>query len=150
MPSDTDEKTGFKVAEILASKHSDAWILDTDKLPEYDKMPDFANSDITEDVVKVVAKRLSGSAGIRGMDSHALTHWLLSFGKASCKLHLALASVGCWISNEIPPWAAYQALMAGCLVALDKFPGIHPLGIGETWRRLCDKLTLLAFCRDAA
>jgi hypothetical protein len=95
MPSDTDEKTGLKVAEVLASKHPDARIPDTDKLPEYDEVPDFADLDITEDVVEMVARRLSGSAGIGGTDSHALTHWLLSFGEASRKLRLALASFGC-------------------------------------------------------
>ena len=39
--------------------------------------------------------------------------------------------------------------MAGRLVALGKCPGVRPLGIGETWRRLCTKLVLLAFSSDA-
>jgi hypothetical protein len=34
--------------------------------------------------------------------------------------------------------------MAGCLVTLDKCPGVCPLGIGETWWHLCAKLILLA------
>jgi hypothetical protein len=50
-----------------------------------------------------------------------------------------------WLANSFPPWAAYRALMAGHLVAFDKCPGgIHPIGVGETWRRLTTKATLLA------
>ena len=41
-----------------------------------------------------------------------------------------------------PPWAAYRALMSGRLIALDKSPGIRPVGIGETWRRLLAKCLL--------
>jgi hypothetical protein len=39
--------------------------------------------------------------------------------------------------------------MAGRLVALDKYPGIRPIGIGETWRRLAAKATLLASGKHA-
>jgi hypothetical protein len=39
--------------------------------------------------------------------------------------------------------------MAGRLIALDKCPGVCPLGIGKTWRHLCAKLVLLACSTDA-
>ena len=32
--------------------------------------------------------------------------------------------------------------MSGRLIALDKIPGIRPVGIGETWRRMLDKCLL--------
>jgi hypothetical protein len=38
--------------------------------------------------------------------------------------------------------------MVGRLVALDKCPCVHPLGIGKTWRRLCTKLVLIACSSD--
>ena len=36
-----------------------------------------------------------------------------------------------WLTNESPPWAAYRTIMAARLVALDKFSGVRPVGIGE-------------------
>ena len=41
-----------------------------------------------------------------------------------------------------PPWAAYRAMMACRLVALDKQPGVRPVGIGEIYRRLWAKCLL--------
>jgi hypothetical protein len=77
------------------------------------------------------------------MDSHAFQHWLLKFGKASLKLHLALAKLAEWLSNDFLSWVAYRALLAGRLSALDKCPGIRPVGIGETWRCALTKVLVL-------
>ena len=47
-----------------------------------------------------------------------------------------------WLANGSPPWAAYRAFMSGRLIALDKQPGVRPVGVGETWRRLFAKIVL--------
>jgi hypothetical protein len=47
-----------------------------------------------------------------------------------------------WVANDFLPWVAYQALKAGRLVALDKCPGIHPIGIVENWSHLTAKCAL--------
>ena len=49
-----------------------------------------------------------------------------------------------WISNHSPPWAAYCALIACRLVALDKQPRVRPVGIGETLCRALAKLVMRA------
>ena len=36
----------------------------------------------------------------------------------------------------------YHAFMSGRLIALEKQPGVHPVGVEETWRRLFDKIVL--------
>ena len=46
------------------------------------------------------------------------------------------------MSNSSPPWAAYRALMACRLVALDKRPGVRPVGIRETLCRALAKLVM--------
>ena len=69
-----------------------------------------------------------------------LRNWLLRFGCLSKELRVVVASLDDWIYNFSPPWAAYCALMSCRLVALDKQPGVHPVGIGETLRRALDKL----------
>eukprot|EP00957_Ditylum_brightwellii_P181560 13829941-Ditylum_brightwellii.AAC.1 len=49
-----------------------------------------------------------------------------------------------WLANRSPPWAAYRALMACRLVALDKCPGTRPVGIGEIIRRMVAKMVIRA------
>jgi hypothetical protein len=51
--------------------------------------------------------------------------------------------------NESPPWAAYHVLMAGRLLALDKCPGIRPIGIGKTWWQAIVKCILKFAGKDA-
>ena len=48
------------------------------------------------------------------------------------------------MANSSSPWADYHALMACCLVALDKRPGVRPVGIGETLCRALAKLVMRA------
>ena len=98
--------------------------------------------DITEDTVTAVAGRLLGGSGPGGKYSVSLQHWLLRLGAASAELRLIVGDFIEWIANGPPPWAAYQELMSGRLIALDKQPGIRPVGVGETWRRMMAKCLL--------
>ena len=45
-----------------------------------------------------------------------------------------------WSANGILPWAAYRAFMSGRLIVLDKYPGVRPVGVGETWQHLFAKI----------
>jgi hypothetical protein len=142
LPSDLDSKTNEPVIDVLRSKHPDAKVPDISVLEEYETVPDFVDLDITEETVEQTARRLSGSAGPGGTDSAAVQHWLLRFGGASQQLRKAVAEFTDWMANSSPPWAAYRALRAGRLVALDKCPGVRPVGIGESWMRLFSKCVL--------
>ena len=62
---------------------------------------------------------------------------------------MIVAEMGECLSNGRPPWAAYRALISGQLIALDKSPGIRPVGIGETWRRLLAKCLLRVSGKEA-
>ena len=73
-----------------------------------------------------------------------LRNWLLRFGAESEALRHELATLTNLLANESPPWAAYRALMACRLVALDKQPGVRPVGIGEVYSRLMAKVVFAA------
>ena len=49
-----------------------------------------------------------------------------------------------WMANSSTPWAAYRALMECCLVALEKGPGVLPVGIMETLHQALSKLVMRA------
>ena len=64
-------------------------------------------------------------------------------------MRVVVARIADWMDNFSTSWAAYRVLMACCLVALDKSPGVRPVGIGETPRRVLAKLVMRA-ARDQA
>eukprot|EP00980_Cylindrotheca_fusiformis_P020458 scaffold7505_cov146-Cylindrotheca_fusiformis.AAC.1 len=53
------------------------------------------------------------------------------------------------MSNSYPPWEAYRAFKAGRLIALDKQPGVRPIGVGDIFFRLFAKV-LLKSCASSA
>ena len=63
---------------------------------------------ITEDVVKLIARKLLGGAGPGGTDSEALQGLLLKFGDYSKKLCISVEYFVKWVANQSPPWATYQ------------------------------------------
>ena len=58
------------------------------------------------------------------------------------ELGVVAARLGGWMANSSLPWAAYHALMACRMVALDKRPGVRPVGIGETFRRALENIVM--------
>ena len=84
---------------------------------------------ITEDVVKLVARKLSGSLVPGVMDSEDLQGWLLKIGdERKCFCSSVFFD---WLENQSLPWAAYREIMSGRLISLDKQPGLQPLGVRE-------------------
>ena len=79
---------------------------------------------------------------IGGTDSVSLQHWLLRFREASGDLRLIFGDFTEWLVNGRPPWDAYRALISGRLIVMYKQPGIRPVGVGETLRRLMAKCLL--------
>ena len=111
---------------------------------EYEDVPETVPLDFTKDDVMWVSSKLSDAAGALGAEAMELRNWLLRFGCASEELRVVVTRLYDWMANFYPPWAAYRALMAYCLVALDKRPGVRPVGIGETLGRSLAKLVMRA------
>ena len=74
----------------LAKKTSAQKLPPCSTLEVYDETPILIYLYITEDVVKSVAQKLSGSSGTGGMDSEALQEWLLKFREDRKKIVLVL------------------------------------------------------------
>ena len=129
--------------EVLLSNHPDARPPTAISFEAYGGKPlDIVPVYITNETVASVARQLSGAAGPRGSDLVSLQHWLLRFGATSAELHHISGEFGEWMANGRPPWAAYRLMMLGRLIGIDKCPGVRPVGVGETWRRMLVKCVL--------
>mgnify|MGYP006949136627 CR=1 FL=1 len=98
--------------------------------------------DVTSAHVHGIAKKLSGAAGISGLDSMQWQSMLLKFGNASEQLREAVAKLTRRLANTIVPWEDIRALKAKRLIAVDKGPGVRHIGIGNVLDRLCAKIMI--------
>ena len=131
-PDDIDSKSKKPVSEVLIDKHPELRRdVAVTTLEEYNSVPEFQEVIITDETVERVAKKLTGSAGLVNFDSTAMKRLLLNHGGASRALRHSIAKFASWLSNENVPWAVHRGLMMCREVALDKMPGVRPLGIGD-------------------
>ena len=105
-------------------------------------LPTLVDVDATADHVNKVATFLSGSAGLSGLDAAQWQNLLLKHGGASKRLREAMASLTRRLSNSIVAWDDICAMKAKKLIALDKCPGIRPIGVGDVADRLCAKIII--------
>ena len=85
-PGDIDEKSGEPVGKVLRSKHPPLRDPGVEALHAFEAVPEFIDISITAEIVKLVAGKLSGSAGLIGFDSAALRELLLTHGQSSRRL----------------------------------------------------------------
>jgi hypothetical protein len=137
------------VMAVLQDKHPEARPPTKDDLHVFDDTPDLASTIISEDVIEKVAKNLTGGAGLGGAEGASLRDWLTMHKKASKDLQHSLAKLATRLQNELVPWPTIRALRAGRLIALDKQPGVRPIGIGDTLYRLLAKSSLVV-CKEEA
>jgi len=142
--------TFMTVLEALSLKHPDPCNLPGWVLPSVDKLPFFEDSEITGSHILSIAHQLQGDAGPGRCNA---SHWqdiLLRYGTSSACLCDSVAGLCHHLCNSIVPWDDIRALVANCLIVLNKCPGVRPIGIGETLHRIIGKAVCLATCLDAA
>lgn len=140
---------GKKVIDVLKEKHPDPVEPD----PTLFTLPDgfdVQQVDITNGTVEKVARKIHGGGGPGGSNAEQWTDFLLRFGQASSRLRDVVASLCLMLNKQTVPWKQIQALMSSRLIALDKCPGVRPIGVGECLRRIVSKCMIETTGDDVA
>ena len=74
----------------------------------------------------------------------------MRYGAHSECLRNAVAALAHQLANSIVPWDDIRALISNRLIALDKFPGVRPIGIGESLCHIIGKAICSATRLDLA
>ena len=127
---------GKSVYDVLQAKHPTQRSPDPSAFLECESLPPLEHVDITASHIEKVARRLFGSAGPSGTGSEHLRSFLLRYGSASARLREAIAASTRHHANEVVPWNDMRAFLARRGIALDKQPGVRPIGIGECRQRM--------------
>ena len=97
---------------------------------------------ITGPLIRTTALHTSGSAGPSGMDAQGWRRMCTSFHDASQHLCEAIAAVARRLCTSLVDPKALRGFTCSRLIALDKQPGVRPVGIGEVSRRIIGKAVL--------
>ena len=127
---------GHSVLDVLREKHPEPGVNDESAFMPCDVLPPLLDLDITADYVERVAHQIQRSAGPGGSTALQWHGYLLQYGLSSARLRDAVAMLARHLANGIVEWESIRALMSSRLIALDKCPGVHPIGIGEALRRI--------------
>ena len=140
--------TGLKhfisMRDTLLLKHPEPCVPPVSALHCCDTLPLFEDAEVSGAHVQAVACRMQGGAGLGGCDA---AHWhdaLLCYSAHSEHLRDSVAAVAHRLYNIIMSWDDVRALLSSQLIALDKCPGIRPIGIGETLRPVIGKAVCMA------
>ena len=100
------------------------------------------------DLIRRTAVHIEGSDGPSGVDALGWRCLCTSFQTASSDHCRSLTSVARRISTLFTKPDALHPRLNCRLIALDKNPGVRPIGIGETSRRIFTKVVLHVVKQD--
>ena len=138
-------KTGQeRVSDVLKEKHPAACSAANEAL--LDGPPKHAHEVIFQSVtaarVRQTALHMNGSAGPSGLDSHSWRRIFSQFGRASQDLCTNMASLARLLCTKDVSKTNLIPLLACRLVALNKNPGVRPIGVCEVIRRIVAKVVV--------
>ena len=149
-PADPDNPTSPTVREVLISKHPPAKPAHPNCIltDEPDNPHPIIFESLDGSIVRSAALRVSGAAGPSGLDAHEWRRLCTSHKAASRDLCASLATVARRICSSYVDPTSIKPLLACRLIALDKHPGVRPIGIGDTARRIIAKAVLTIAAPD--
>ena len=103
---------------------------------------------IDASLIRKTSLRIRGAAGPSGLNAHSWRRLCTSFRAASDNLCHSLAEMTKRLCTEFVDPKILLPFLASRLVALDKNPGVRPIGVGETVRRLVTKAVLHVLRHD--
>ena len=144
--SDTIQPSGSTVLDLLKQKHPSGQPLNEDAL--MDCVEDsLANHPIIYDSIDSICNRRAalstfGAGGPSFTDAHFWRRLCTLFKEASASLCHSLSLVAKRMSTTYVNPEGLSALLSCRLIALDKNPGVRPIGICEVVRRIIAKAVL--------
>ena len=150
--SSSSSTTPEMVREALLKKHPPKQPLKPSAIISSDTLSNEPHSVLFEridsELIRRTILRMDGAAGPSGLDAAAWKRLCTSFKTASTDLCEALASTARRICSSYVDPRGLSAFVACRLIALDKCPGVRPIGIGETARRILGKAIANALSDD--
>ena len=138
------------VREVLSDKHPKAQKPAEDIL--FDGNPGVVNpirfEALTPNLLQRVALQCKGSAGPSGLNADAWRRFCLSFKGASTKLCQALAGFAHLIATHSLEASTLVPFLSCRLIALNKNPGVRPIGVCEVVRCIVTKAILRVVGND--
>ena len=140
------------VLSVLKSKHPTSQPCSLSSLIQNENDPPSFHPIVFDQIdancIRVASINTFGAAGPSGIDAHSWKRFCTSFQRASDDLCHALALVARRLCTSLIDPELLQPLLACRLIALDKNPGVRPIGICEVIRRILAKAALSVIKND--
>ena len=147
-----EENNSETVRDILLKKHPHRQPPRLSSLIKPDSLPPEPHPVMFEVIYRQLIQntmlKMDGTAGPSGLDAAAWKRMCTSFKTASVDLCESIASTARRLCSEYVDPGGISALVACRLIALDKCPGVRPIGVGETVRRAIRKAIATAISND--
>lgn len=150
---DRDDPESPTVLDVLKAKHPPAQpchadaLLDSSSVNTHEMHPVIFDG-LTGECIRRAALRCKGSAGPSGLDASTWQRMCSAFRGASTDLCNSMAAVGRRICTTDIDGDSLSAYTACRLIALDKSPGVRPIGVAEVLRRILGKAIMSVVSKD--
>ena len=141
-----DDPTSPSVLDVLKTKHPAAHPASADALISDRQDPPITHQVIFDQIdassIRSASLSTTGAAGPSGLNAHCWRRLCTSFHAASRDLCYSLALFARRLSTTLVDPKGLSSFLGCRLIALDKCPGVRPIGVCETVRRIVAKAIL--------